>query len=578
MIAAAMWYARHGYAVMPLHSAIDGVCSCGNAACGSVAKHPRTQHGLEDATKDSVVVADYWARWPDANIGIATGPSDLVVIDIDPKNGGDESFAILRGELGSAAFETVTALTGGGGEHYYFRVGEKRFRNSAGKVLGDGIDVRADGGYVVAPKSVHASGRSYAWEAGFGIHEHSIMPIPPALELKLSQRKTQITGERPDVEIIPLGRRHETLVSLAGLMRRHQMGPDEIEAALLVVNEKRCRPMCEPAHMRQIAISVSKYAPSVGLTELVRGVMPEVKPDSLVVAADAPLVPEQAGFAVLRSWQSVLDERRYSTGLPALDDVLRCLRPGEISLIGAWTGVGKSGFSEQLALEISKSARTLFLPLELGVERTERRMLAKLLRCDEETVECMERSKSDSERRALYEAVELLQSRRLTMLAPEDYRSEQLVELIRANKPDVVFIDHMQHIQDWSGTGTRSDLAAARIFRKLRSVCVAERVHIVCIHQLKAEKIKRSQRPQIYDFADSASLPRVADTVLALHRPFRGTPLRDTIMEILVLKNRRGPEPWIHTHFEGSHIAMYPMTKQEAMFAECCSPRNAERA
>ena len=580
MLKAAIWYARRGMWIIPLHTAIDGSCSCGEPLCGSIGKHPRTQHGLDDATTDEAIVRELWARWPDANVGIVTGPSDLVVIDVDPKNGGDESFAFLRSEIGPEAFETVTTLTGGGGEHYYFRVGEKRFRNSAGKVLGDGIDVRADGGYVVAPPSTHASGGVYAWEIGFGLHEREIAPLPDALERKLSQKKTQLTGDAIGVEIIPQGRRHETLVSFAGLMRRHGSTADEIESALLVMNEKRCRPQCDLSHMGRIARSVEKYAPSVGLYELVRSVLPTITGETGGTPQDQP--PEQAGFAVLRSWTQAFDMRRYSTGLADLDSVTQSLRPGELSLVGAWTGVGKSGFSEQIALEISRNARTLFFPLELGVARTERRMLAKIMQNSESTIERLERSNLQSDKHALYEAVETLQSRRLSMWAPGTGNAlffADLVRMIKAHRPDVVFIDHMQHLEDWTPSArARSDLNAASIFRELRKLAELEKIHIVCIHQLKGDRLKKGQRPQIYDFADSAALPRIADTVLCLNRPFKGMAGKDKIMEILVLKNRRGPEPWIHTHFEGSHIAMYPMTRIEAAMAECCAVRTPGRS
>jgi hypothetical protein len=57
-------------------------CSCGDPACGAVGKHPLTAHGLKDATSDSVQLAQWWRRWPQANIGLVTGEL-AEVLDID---------------------------------------------------------------------------------------------------------------------------------------------------------------------------------------------------------------------------------------------------------------------------------------------------------------------------------------------------------------------------------------------------------------------------------------------------------------------------------------------------------------
>ena len=77
-LVAAQSYAAIGWRVVPIHSAVDGRCSCRQADCGSPAKHPRTQHGVKDATTDPTAVAQWWRRWPDANIAVATGPESGV--------------------------------------------------------------------------------------------------------------------------------------------------------------------------------------------------------------------------------------------------------------------------------------------------------------------------------------------------------------------------------------------------------------------------------------------------------------------------------------------------------------------
>jgi len=158
---AALAYAAAGIPVFPLHSPCDHGCSCRNPTCDNVGKHPRTPRGLHDATVDMQQVTEWWQRWPDANIGIPTGAaSGYVVLDVDPRHGGNSSFAKL--EKAHGRISTARSLTGSGGAHHWFRRGETEIRNSAG-TIGDGLDLRGDGGYVVAPPSVHLSGNPYRW-------------------------------------------------------------------------------------------------------------------------------------------------------------------------------------------------------------------------------------------------------------------------------------------------------------------------------------------------------------------------------------------------------------------------------
>ncbi len=148
----ALAYARAGYYVLPLHSAHAGKCSCGKSKCKSPGKHPRTSHGSHDATTDEVVIDQWWARWPDANVGMTL--DGLVVVDVDPRNGGTVPAALV-------SHATSIAKTGGGGWHYLFRA-------VSGSIYpgkhGPGVDIKTGGGaYIVVAPSLHASGEPYEW-------------------------------------------------------------------------------------------------------------------------------------------------------------------------------------------------------------------------------------------------------------------------------------------------------------------------------------------------------------------------------------------------------------------------------
>ena len=158
----ALRYAAREWHLVPLHYPINGRCSCGKQNCPTPAKHPLTPNGLKDATTNSEQIREWWQRWPDANIGIVTGQvSGIVVVDVDAGHGGLESWAELQDIHGR--INTLTSLTGGGGMHLWFQAPADELKSTAGTIA-PGIDTRAEGGYVVAPPSLHISGQRYAWE------------------------------------------------------------------------------------------------------------------------------------------------------------------------------------------------------------------------------------------------------------------------------------------------------------------------------------------------------------------------------------------------------------------------------
>lgn len=150
LAAAAVNYAKSGWCVFPVKPRD---------------KTPLTPHGLKDATNNIDVVRQWWAKWPNANIGLNCGKSGMVVVDLD-KHGdkdGMEEWEQLQASTG-LQIATSTSLTGGGGRHLIFKAPQGvSIKNSAGK-LSPGIDIRADGGYIVLPPSIHPSGNPYTWE------------------------------------------------------------------------------------------------------------------------------------------------------------------------------------------------------------------------------------------------------------------------------------------------------------------------------------------------------------------------------------------------------------------------------
>ncbi len=196
------------------------------------------------ATEEELVA---WS-WP--GVGIVTGPlSGVLVLDVD----GPEGEAELR-KHGHPP--TPMARTGGGGLHLYFRHPNGHVRT--GIRVAPGLDVKASGGYVVAPPSVGPAGRPYEWIVS---PQDAELADPPAWLMALLERGRPKGPAGPVGERIPPGERNKELASLAGTMRRRGMGEAEILAALEVANEQRCEPPLEAAEVEKIAASVSRYEP-----------------------------------------------------------------------------------------------------------------------------------------------------------------------------------------------------------------------------------------------------------------------------------------------------------------------------
>lgn len=177
LLTAALAYAQRGWAVFPLHSpGRTSLCDCGDEACTQAAKHPRISAWQKNASINERQIRDWWRKWPRANIGIACGKSSLVVLDVDPRHGGDRALSELakrhsgeryNTEVVNELVATLASETGGGGEHYVYRAPlGVNIRNAANLDSLAGLDVRGDGGYFVAAPSLHVSGARYQWRDG----------------------------------------------------------------------------------------------------------------------------------------------------------------------------------------------------------------------------------------------------------------------------------------------------------------------------------------------------------------------------------------------------------------------------
>lgn len=270
--------AEFGWAVFPCHSIIGDLCTCMSDQCKSPGKHPATPNGSKDATH----IADQIEAWfeqgtEEWNIGVATGDiSGLVVVDVDQGKGADINDLLING-VDQTIFNTPKVKTGAGLHFYYKLPSGVSVKNSASR-LGKFIDVRGDGGYVIAPPSKHISGKNYEL---LNPDNDQILEFPKAWLDKLAQPlpSTPVNGSNgngnsanpfivPAVQpglILPdtidQGKRNVELTKIAGALRSKGLSEGAIYAALAIENQRICKPPLDDKELHLIAHSVSRYAP-----------------------------------------------------------------------------------------------------------------------------------------------------------------------------------------------------------------------------------------------------------------------------------------------------------------------------
>lgn len=251
MLAAALEYARKGWPVFPLHEPVGGGCSCRTPNCDDIGKHPRTEHGKNDATTDEKLIHSWWTKWPNANIGLWC--RDFVVVDVDPQHGGDISMeGLFATKADRHGFETLEANTGGGGKHYVFKAPGFPVSSSA---IARGVDIKAEGGYIVVEPSLHRSGRRYQW-----VDIDQAPQAIPAWLLAELKAKSAVGRPLEIPDVIPEGLRNATLHKLACSLRtsRH-IKPDEIFDAVWAKNMRACVRPLDESEVRALVASACKH-------------------------------------------------------------------------------------------------------------------------------------------------------------------------------------------------------------------------------------------------------------------------------------------------------------------------------
>ena len=291
-------------------------------------KVPLAKGWQDEATDDLERVARLWDANPDANIGIATGEG-LVVVDVDQKNGkdGDESIRFAAESSDLAGYRVTTPS---GGYPLYFR-SEQRVGNRTSILTG--VDIRADGGYVVGPGS-RIDSRSYALVDG------RIATAPGWLLGLLAMHQRDLEAQGPD-DLIPKGRRNDALFKVACSLRGRGLPQHQIYGALTQENE-RCDPPLPDVELQRIAESAATY-PNSGVIDI-SGLIP-----NLTTHSDKENL---LGFC-LSDWMA----SRYLGPPPEIDWLIEGVIPhGVPGLFAGLGGIGKSYMLLDLAFKVASAS------------------------------------------------------------------------------------------------------------------------------------------------------------------------------------------------------------------------------
>lgn len=231
-------------------------------------KRPLTEHGFKDATTDDATITEWWTRWPGALIGMPTGlATRIIVLDVDVKNGHDGEGSLFQlQEQNQRLPETIEVLTPSGGRHLHFAHPGTHIPCSAGK-LGDGLDVRGDGGYIILPPS-RIGDRRYEYEAS---NLESPAQIPAWLaDLVVVNSKIRESAYTPPGVTpagVPVGMRNSELFRYACSLRARGLGEQEA-ATLLRDFAARSIPPLPEREVAAVLRSAWRYHPSHPLNDL----------------------------------------------------------------------------------------------------------------------------------------------------------------------------------------------------------------------------------------------------------------------------------------------------------------------
>jgi replicative DNA helicase len=510
MLAAALAYREAGLTPIPLSPRSK------RPALGS---WKRLQY--EMPTEEEIVA--WFTTMPDANVGICTG-NGLMVVDVD-----DPYSGLVLGTLGLSKVTEAPCVITARGAHYYFAGQE--IPNKVG--LFPHVDIRGDGGYVVAPPSVHESGHVYVWERAL---EGPLPTAPPALydaiRRPVDRGVTVTTGTDWFVQAlvgVAEGGRDQTCTRLAGRLLGAGLPQDAVEIILQGWAE-RCTP---PFPVEEVSKCVSSIAQREGA--------PDGPPNRLDGALESTLAAIHAPA----------DRRRAvaATHLASLDSLLAGgFHHGDYVLLGARPAVGKTALALQIARQVAKKGQgVLIASLEMTTDALVRRLLSQESQVRAEALKTG--VLTDTERKMLQHGADVL--RPLPIWVTNGIRTtEQLAQAIDLYPSESLGLVILDYLQLLTGADRDARQRVERASKELRYLALNRQIVCLVLSSLSRDNSDRGDRkPTLSRLRESGELEHDADTVILLSRA-EG----ESATELHVAKQRDGMTGNVSLAFRGATL------------------------
>ncbi|MBV9727449.1 MAG: bifunctional DNA primase/polymerase, partial [Gammaproteobacteria bacterium] len=217
-----------------------------------------TPHGFKDATVDTERIMRFWRDNPEYNVAIVTGKdSGLFVLDVDDRSGGLETLHALTGKHGGLP-QTTTVVTPSGGTHYFFRHAGGQPLPCTTNFPGPGLDLRADGGYVLAPPSVGSNGRHYEYD------DRVAPALPPEwlvkalAEYREAMNRVDAADYARIFEGVPEGGRDDAFTRFVGHLFARGHAAEVVLGIASDANTLHCKPPMKAQQVRKIVDSIAR--------------------------------------------------------------------------------------------------------------------------------------------------------------------------------------------------------------------------------------------------------------------------------------------------------------------------------
>lgn len=484
----------------------------------------------------------WWGAGQQTNIGAVVGPG-LLVVDLD---GGKPAEAMLNA-VGIILPENAPRVLTGSGYHVYLSV-PRPLRDKIGLLTTNNgkpqVDIRA-AGCVVLPPSLHPNGKTYRWVVPLE------GPPPPAPEnlLDLIERSTsgaKLEEHTPGWATAALagvnqGRRDSVCTQLAGFLLGKKLDAELVEELLARTFAPACRPPFPREDVRKTVQSIARRQGTLG--------------------SDRDVVPEHISRVAKRLLETLVGNppKTYATGFKDLDWYL-CggMAGGELILLGARPGVGKTALALQIARNVAKAgSRVLIVSREMETLALVRRMVAQSGRID---AGVLRRAQLGEERlAAVKKVVEELDPLPIWM-TDQATTLEEIVGMVEnsqaRNEGCLVVVDHLQLVRVPGGDKDKRAQVEA-VSQGLKTLALQYKIPVLCMSTLSRPFDKKNPKPGLDSLRESGELEHDADIVLLMHREFKSDEA-----ECRVAKNRDGHLGPARLRFEAEYVLFSTLEDQ----------------